>query len=77
MQNTLNTQKTFSLNRSVPAHFEVTSAKKSVPLGKISNSYSATEKEGSTDTAKKQKHKKQRYKTQSIIQKILADCSGN
>ena len=77
MQNTLNTQKTLFSNQSVLAHSEVTPGKKNRPLGKISNSYSATEKEGSTDTAKKQKHKKQRYKTQSIIQKILADCSGN
>ena len=46
MQNTLNTQKTLSLNRSVLAHSEVTSAKKSGGLGTSTKSCSTLTRQG-------------------------------
>jgi plasmid rolling circle replication initiator protein Rep len=76
MQNTLNTQKTLFSNQSVLAHSEVTPAEKSGGLGKHTKSYSTHAQQGFADIAKKQKYKKQRYKTQSIVQKILSDCAG-
>ena len=46
------------------------------PLGKHTKSYSTLTQQGFQSLEKKQTYKKQRYKTQSIIQKILSDCAG-
>jgi len=65
-----------TFNKSLLAGSKVTSAKKSAPLGNNTNSYSTQTGHSFKQIEKKQKHKKQRYKTQSIIQKILSDCAG-
>ncbi|WP_180080557.1 protein rep [Acinetobacter sp. YH12058] len=72
MHQEVNTQKSISSNRSVLTHSKVTPAKKSDPLGKHTESYSAD----SINSDKKQHYKKARYKTLSVIQKILSQCAG-
>lgn len=76
MQNILNTQKSISSNRSVLAYSEVTSAKKSGGLGKHTKFCEKQAQQGFTKDKKKQDYKKLRYKTQSIIQKIMSHASG-
>lgn len=70
MQNTLSNQKTNFFNRSVLAHSEVTSAKKSAPLGKNTISYSKEHEIA-------EQYQRKRYKTQAVIQKILSNCAGS
>ena len=65
-----------AFNKALSAYSEVTSAKKSGGLGKHTKSYSALTQQGFSGIGKKQAYKKQRYKTQSIVQKILSDCAG-
>ena len=76
MQNSLNNQKTISLNRSVLAHSEVTSAKKNRALGKHTKFCATPTGQGIEEKQAKQKFKKLRYKTHSIIQKIMSHAEG-
>lgn len=71
MQNNLFIQNPTAFVTSSHLASEGSPAKKSVPLGKHTISYSKESKESI-----KELYKKRRYKTQSIIQKILAGSAG-
>lgn len=75
-ENSLKTQKIIPFIRSVPALLEVTSAKKNRALGKHTKFCEKQEQQGLQQENKKQEYKKLRYKTQSIIQKIMSHASG-
>ena len=76
MQNTLNTQKSIFSNESVLAHSEVASAKKADALGKHTKFCATQTQQGFDEKQVKQKYKKLRYKTHSIIQKIMSYAHG-
>lgn len=76
MQNRLNSQKTTQSIRGVLTHSEVTSAEKNRALGKHTKFCEKQAQQGFKQDKKKQEYKKLRYKTQSIIQKIMSHASG-
>lgn len=55
---------------------KVTPAKKSDPLGKHTKFCETQQQQGFDSTKSKQEYKKLRYKTQSVIQKIMSHASG-
>ena len=76
MRNSLDNQKTISLNRGVLTHSKVTPAKKSCALGKHTKFCATPTGQGIEEKQAKQKFKKLRYKTHSIIQKIMSHAEG-
>ena len=65
-----------AFNKALLAHSEVTSAKKSSALGKHTKFCAIPTGQGLAEKQVKQKYKKLRYKTHSIIQKIMSYAGG-
>lgn len=65
-----------TFNKSLSAVSKVTPAKKSSALGKHTKFCEKQAQQGLQKEKKKQEYKKLRYKTQSIIQKIMSHASG-